>query len=136
MSIHTGSQNNTATETSSGLSLLTINSCVCSDPVLTYVCYVPGGTSTVWRGSAFNCTEDAIILYHDWFRFGNATGVCNGHDVHGQGLYEENSTYVSILNVTMNSYLNKKSIECAYSDGSRLIPIGRKTLDSTTLTGK
>ena len=40
--------------------------CLCPGETMTYQCAVPSGTAaTVWRGSTFSCTNNAIILHHN-----------------------------------------------------------------------
>ena len=49
-----------------GLQLLNNEGCICFSESLTYKCTVFGerGGSTVWQGSAFNCTSREINLFH------------------------------------------------------------------------
>ena len=116
--------------------LLQIAGCLCPGETLIYQCVVPSGTATVWRGSAFNCTSSTIILHHSQYTSGSSGGECNDNSIRGQGLYVANSSYVSILNITVNSDYSNKTIECAYYDGSRLIPVGRSIINTSLSTGK
>ena len=114
--------------------------CLCPGETLTYQCAVPSGTATVWGGSAFNCpnASNAIILRHSQYTLGNSSGDCSNHDIHGQGVSAANSSFISILNVTVNSnysYYENKMIECIYSEGSRLIPVGRIMINASLPTG-
>ena len=113
--------------------------CLCPGETVTYQCAVPSGAAaTVWRGSVFNCTNNVIILHHNQYTPGNSRGDCNSHNIIGQGLYVTNSSYISILNITVNSdysYYINKMIECVYSDDSRLIPIGRIMINASLPTG-
>lgn len=120
--------------------LTQVAGCLCPGETVTYQCSVPPGIATVWRGSAFNCpsTSNAIVLHHSQYTSGNSSGECSDHDILGRGVSVVNSTYVSILNVTVNSnypYYRNKMIECVYSDGSRLIPIGRIMINASLPTG-
>ena len=120
--------------------LTQVAGCLCPGETVTYQCSVPAGIATVWRGSAFNCpsTSNAVVLHHSQYTSGNSSGECNGHDIHGQSVSAANSTYVSILNVIVNSsysYYQNKMIECVYSDGSQLIPIGRIMINASLPTG-
>ena len=49
-----------------GLQLLNNERCICPGETLTYKCTVLGerGGTTVWQGSAFNCTSRQISLFH------------------------------------------------------------------------
>ena len=121
-----------------GLSL--VAGCLCPGETVTYQCAVPSGTATVWRGSVFNCTStsNAITLDHSQYTSGNSSGDCNNQNILGQGVSVANSNYVSVLNVTVNSnysYYKNKMIECIYSDGSRLIPVGRIAINASLPTG-
>ena len=106
---------------------------MCPGDVLTYKCIVPGGTATEWRGSALDCDNNTILLYHDHFQYGNASGWCNSNTIVGQGLYRDGNHYVSILNVTLTPNLNGKTIECVYKDELRDIVIGSETISTTAL---
>ena len=99
------------------------NTCTCSGDTVTYECTVIGTYfgNTVWAGSAFNCPLEEIILQHHQFPE-NAYGECNTGSIVGRGLsvYVNNGTYyyyTSQLNVTINSDVIGKSIECYY-DGN------------------
>ena len=113
--------------------------CLCPGETMTYQCAAPSGAAaTMWRGSALNCTNNAIILHHSQYTSGNSSGDCNNRNILGQGLYVANSSYVSILNVTVNSdysYYKNKTVKCVYSDGLRLIPIGTIMMNMSLPTG-
>ena len=133
---HTGSESNVVPF----YGLTQVAGCLCSGETITYQCSVPAGIATVWRGSAFNCPSisNAVVLHHSQYTSDNSSGECSGHDIRGQGISAANSTYVSILNVTVNSnysYYQNKMIECVYSDGSQLIPIGRIMINASLPTG-
>lgn len=135
---HAESESNVSAIPFNGLSLVV--GCLCPGETLTYQCAVPSGTATVWSGSAFNCpnANNAIILHHSQYTSGNSSGDCSNHDILGQGVSVANSSFVSILNVTVNSnysYYEDKMIECIYSEGSRLIPIGRIMINASLPTG-
>ena len=134
MLLYTIAESQSSVIETNGLSQIT-EGCVCPGDVLTYQCSVSGGIATVWRGSAFDCINNSITLHHEQYGFGNAIGECSDSHLLGQGLYLDNRQYVSILNVTVNSNFNNTTIECFYSDDFRLIPIGRKTINTNTLIG-
>ena len=126
--------------------MTTKSACTCLGYPQTYVCAVvgePGGT-TVWQGSAFNCTSGEISLFHDRYESDEgALGDCNNGDIVGRSLRavssidNNNSTvtsYVSQLSVTVSSNIIGKSIECVHDDGTTQTPtiVGHSTITATT----
>ena len=106
--------------------------CTCHDKIiLSYECKVMGSQfgTTVWYGSAFDCagTSGEISLLHflytdDTVSHARASGECNKGSIVAQGLRTENDTYyVSRLNVTVTADIIGKNIECIY-DGNTGIP--------------
>ena len=97
--------------------------CICPGYTLTYECTVMGGPggATVWRGTVFNCplSDHEVVLLHS--RFESDTGTfrtCNNGAIVGQSLrVEDNSRYISQLNVTVSSDMIGESIECAHDHG-------------------
>ena len=87
---------------------------------LTFECTVMAGLGTVWRGTAFSCTNsnDEIILLHS--RFVNGTsGTCNNGRIiaNGQHITVGNDTYyTSQLSVTVTAGIIGESIECVHDD--------------------
>ena len=75
---------------------------------MTFECNVVGevGSSTVWRGNAFNCniSDNEIALLHN--RFNKSSGLnmrtCNNGTIVGWSLRNTSDTYTSRLNVTFN----------------------------------
>ena len=114
--------------------------CTCPGYPLTYECTVFGGQdgTTVWTGSAFNCTNREISLFHS--DYGNTEGVygeCG--NIRGQSVNTINSNisssvrgYVSRLIVRVTSDTIGKSIECQYDDGTTYTSVGRVTIAATT----
>ena len=94
--------------------------------------------TTVWTGSAFNCTNREISLFHS--EYGNtegAYGECG--NIHGQSVKTINSNisssvkgYVSQLTVRVRSDTIGKSIECQYDDGTTYTSVGRVVITATT----
>ena len=94
----------------------------------------------VWTGSAFNCTNREISLFHS--EYGNiegAYGECG--NIRGQSLIVKsiNSNisfsvrgYVSQLTVRIRSDTIGKSIECQYDDGTTYTSVGQVTVTATT----
>ena len=86
---------------------------------MTFQCEVDGGPfgATVWRGSAFACTSQEIILTHGEFsQMNGAQGECNSGSIMAHSISVENGSYVSQLNVTFSSDFIDKSVECIYDD--------------------
>ena len=94
----------------------------------------PGVGITIWRGSAIAllCAEDAggeLVLRHRSF---NESRSCGNDYVTGQGIrVEESSCYRSQLNVTVDSRLDNKTIECIYDNGNTSIVIGTSPVEIT-----
>lgn len=85
--------------------------CACPGKVLPYTCTVDGGNATIWGGTAFNCTENEIILDHREFN-NRASGECNNGAIQGQSVDVIGTYYISQLNVTVSSELNNKTVYC------------------------
>lgn len=91
--------------------------------------------STVWRGSAFNCTSQEIILLHRHFDSVNgAYGICNNGSIVAQSVRVNNGHYTSRLTVTFNSDLIGKSVECIHDDIVNITYVGARNI--VYLTGK
>ena len=111
---------------------------VCLGDVLIFECTVTRGGSTVWNGTAFDCSNsnDEIALLHN--RFSNSSYyiiICNNGDVTGQGLYvEHDQYYTSQLNVTINPALIGKNIICAHDNGTVSQVVGFHALNFNDLT--
>ena len=88
--------------------------CACVGDRLIYNCSVMGGTSTLWRGTAFDCfmVGSEIILRHSQFASNQAFGICNNGDIVGHGLAVENKCYTSQLNLTVGKNFNNKTVKC------------------------
>ena len=101
------------------LALLTQKTtCTCFGYNVTYECTVIGSLfgSTIWGGSAFNCSLEEIILQHRLFPE-NAHGECNNGYIMGKSIRIDNETYyTSQLNVTITSDVIGKSIGCFYDN--------------------
>ena len=125
------------------IQLVPLSGCACLGYPQTYVCAVvgePGGT-TVWQGSAFNCTSGEISLFHDRYESdGGDFGYCNNGDIVGRSLRAVSSSnftmtsYVSQLSVIVSSNTIGKSIECVHDDGTTQTPtiVGHSTITATT----
>lgn len=113
-----------------------MSDCTCPGYPLTYECSVSGeqdGT-TVWTGSAFNCTNREISLFHsDYGSTGGAYGECS--NIRGQSVNANVSSlvrvYVSQLIVEVGLDTIGKSIECQYDDGHTFKVVGQATITAT-----
>ena len=99
--------------------------CVSFGDILTYECTVmssPFGT-TVWTGSAFNCTSGEIALLHQFFTDSHSRGSCNHGATHiaAKSIYTQNNFYTSQLNVTLTPDIVGQTIKCATDDGGHFI---------------
>ena len=116
----------------------------CSEYTFTYECTVVGRSSgmTVWRGSAFDCIQEEIVLLHGQFTSENgihAYGVCNNGSIVGEGHRTENGCYSSQLIVNLTPDIIGKTIECAHDDAGNVSVIGLLTITAgentvTTIT--
>ena len=83
--------------------------------------------STVWRGTAFNCTNDEIVLQHKRFPSENGgVHACNNGLITAQSLTvdEEQRVYTSQLSVNVTDKLIGKSIECVHDNVSDSTIVG------------
>ena len=97
-----------------------MSGCVCPGDTLIYECTVMGRGSTVWTGTAFNCSSsnNEILLLHTHFSsIEGDYGLCNNGAIVGQSLGVEGNNYTSQLNVTVTPDIAGKIVECFYDDG-------------------
>ena len=94
-----------------------------------------GGGSTLWTGTAFNCTNNHINLRHSLFNSSDrtATGGCNNEAIVGRSVGVMDDCYTSQLNVRVSAGLNNKTIRCDHRPGTETNTIGQSTL--TVITG-
>ena len=79
-----------------------------------------GYVSTVWTGTAFNCSSsnNDILLLHTPFSSSEGDyGSCNNGAIVGRNLGVEGNYYTSQLNVTITPDIAGKTVECFYDDG-------------------
>ena len=109
----------------SGDSLIVLKSnCICPGYTLTFAeCAVVGMPSdlTVWRGSAFDCPTSGIILLHRRFNSQTTAGECNNGSIIGRGIRVEGNCFTSQLNITVNSDMIGKTIECVHDNSTENI---------------
>ena len=91
--------------------------CVPEGDTVVYQCNVTditmGGLSTIWQGTAFNCSNigNTILLAHSLYGM-NITTSCSNNAVVGEGIGNNSNDYTSQLSVMANSDLNGKTVEC------------------------
>ena len=100
--------------------LVAVSECACLGQTLTYQCTAQGQLSTVWHGSAFECTGNNIVLRHSQYNSAGVRGECNNGQITAQSLSVDRDCYTSQLNVTVSSNVNGQSVECAYSGGNTI----------------
>ena len=97
------------------------------------------GQSTVWKGTAFNCSDTAnsIILAHNT---DSAVKPCNNGLIVASLINESNNTgyYTSQLNITVSLDLMGQTVECIHDNGSSETSIGNMTIpsDSSNRSGQ
>ena len=105
--------------------------CTCPGEVLTFTCNIAGGGTTLWRGSAFDCssTSNEIRLRHSTFASSGTMGTCNNEAMRARSIGLTNGDcYTSELSVTVSTTFNDETIECAYNSGTDERAIGVSTL--------
>ena len=96
--------------------------CHCPGDVISFSCVAHAGHSTIWQGSAFQCTGNRISLLH---HISNDADSCNGGEIHGQltSVDATSNIYTSVLNITARVELNNETVECLYDDGYNIVHI-------------
>ena len=99
---------------------------VCVGETLTFNCSVHGQGTTVWKGSALECTSsnNEIVLLHSRYNTTNGVKViCSDGNLvlHAESLSVENGYYTSQINVQVNSELTRTTltIDCFHDDGAK-----------------
>ena len=101
--------------------------CACPGDILNFFCTVMGGGATIWRGSAFDCTSNEIVLRHANF-VPRTSESCNGENIIGESTGVDGTCYSSRLNVTVSSDLNGQTIGCYGNSNASMIQIGENSL--------
>ena len=117
------------------LTLTTDDRCICPGDILTYECTVIGSQlgTTVWRGTAFDCTSGEISLLHSAYEEDSAVyGDCNNGLITAKSFHVTNSMcYSSQLNITVNAGMIGKSVECYYDSNTATLHL----VGATNITG-
>lgn len=78
-----------------------------------FTCTTVGSGSTIWRVSAFDCTQNEIILRHSEFDdIGGTSGLCNGGAISGRSVGVEGNRYTSQLTLTVTPELHNQTVTC------------------------
>ena len=113
--------------------ILNQSECTCPGSFLIATCSVVGGGSTVWLGSAFECSPlDEILLLHSNYASNGAEGECNNGDIvaRSQGVVGRDC-FVSQLTVLVTLSMHGKSLQCVYDNGVDITIIGNVTINVT-----
>lgn len=110
--------------------------CACIGRELTYTCTAVGRGSTLWTGTAFDCTNNWINLRHSLFNDTGrgATGDCSGGAIVGESVGVTDNCYTSRLRVRIAADMNNKTIRCDHRPGTEINTIGQSRL--AVITGK
>ena len=116
--------------------MLTTTSCVCPGRQLLYECTVAGSAiqSTVWRGSALDCSRGISLLHGQFMDTGYANGTCNGGAIFARitSHVTVGDRFTSQLIVNTSLDMNGKEIQCAFDDGRDRTPVNTSTIRITT----
>ena len=119
--------------TTTGQLSLVSTGCICSGDVLTYECSVVGSGSTVWEGSAFQCSginHNFIVFRHSQFHNSpeKPQGVCNNGGIVARAIGVVDNNYISQLNVTVSPMINNKTVKCVYDSLHSSTIVGSATI--------
>ena len=104
---------------------MVLSDCVCPGHELRLECTVVGAGSTVWRGSAFDCLGNRILLRHSQFERGTSIS-CNGDRIIARSINKTSDSdgikYTSqlIIQLDVNDTLEGRTVECGYDNGTAI----------------
>ena len=116
---------------------MVLSDCVCPGHELRLECTVVGKGTTIWRGSAFNCTLNRIDLHHSQFESGTSVGECNNGRIIGHSINTTSDSdgikYISqlIIQLDENGTLDGRTVECDFLNGTHDIIIGTRAISYT-----
>ena len=108
--------------------------CLCPGYTVTYQCSIVGGGTTVWQGTAFQCSglNRHLSLRHSKFNVSvKPYGGCNNGAIIAHAIGVVDNHYTSQLNVTLSPEMNNRTVECVYDNGTETI-VGSAVLAFTT----
>ena len=116
-----------------------VDDCLCQghNIMMIYECTVVGGGATVWKGTAFDCSGEAI-LFHSINFTSQKPHTCNGGAITAHALSAENNTYTSQLNIQVDDTegLMNKTVVCVHDSGTHNVEIGSAILNNNIITGR
>ena len=111
-----------------------INDCTCPGYITSFQCNVTGEGYTIWKGSAFDCSNSGneIFLSHSNYIDGTIR-TCNNGRITGRNLGVTNECYASQLDVNVTIEMEGRTVKCCYESGrSAEVIIGSLLLSITT----
>ena len=108
--------------------------CICPGSLINYQCSIAGGGTTVWRGTAIQCSglNKHIPLRHSNFNASEKPyGECNNGAITARAIGAVDNRYISQLNVTVSRELINKTVECVYDGGTEEV-VGSDVIPVTT----
>ena len=111
--------------------------CTCPGQTLTYECSVAeDATTTIWTGSAFDCSEkeNQLIFLPSRARDNQTQRTCNRGDIVGHITGIVDNVFVTQLNITLNPSLDGKTVQCFYRDvaSDSKVLVGNESIEITT----
>ena len=117
---------------------MVLSDCVCPGHELRLECTVVGGSTTIWKGSAFSdCTGNRIVLRHSQFESGTV-GDCSNGRIIGRSINTTTDSdgikYISqlITQLDESGTLDGSTVECAHSYATQTTIIGTHTIIACT----
>ena len=92
-----------------------------------------GGGATIWKGTAFDCSDE-VILFHSINFTSQRPHSCNGGAITAHALSAESNTYTSQLNIQFNDTENlmNTTVVCAHDSGTHTKEVGSAMLNNIT----
>ena len=115
---------------------MALSDCVCPGHELRLECTVVGAGFTIWRGSAFDCSQNRIVLHHSRFESGTSRG-CNNGRIIGRSINTTSDSdgirFVSqlIIQLDVNDTLEGRTVECVHYNLTYVIVIGTYDISFT-----
>ena len=109
--------------------------CICPGQVVSLECTIVGGGTTVWEGSAFDCSsnDNEIQLRHSQFQNKNLVGQCNDGNILARPFsVVQNNCFTSQLNITVTMRMDGETVVCVHDDGGNMTTVGTWTVSITT----
>ena len=117
---------------------MAVNDCTCEGHNVTYECTVFGSGATIWKGTAFDCSEtnNELTIFHSINI--NSTSerpkTCNNGAITVHAIGADNDSYTSRITVQISDELNGTTVVCAHDNGTDTIEVGSAVLSIITGT--